>query len=447
MLFVNTKKNRLKELPALSENTFLRYFSFAALYVAQGIPEGLLWYAIPAWLAMNGKSPAEIGSYVAVIGIPWSLKIINAPIMDRFTFLPMGRRRPWVLFGQLGLILSFLSMSLILDPLNNLPVLMALGFMVSFFEVSQDIAVDGMAIDILPVDQQARANGLMWGSKTLGISASVATGSWIMSEYGYFYAIVSFSLIVSIIILIPLLLRERPGEKLLPWTKGEASKSAEKIQLHSWKTIFKSLVKVFFLPVSFMMGIAVFSFSIGRGLIDTVLPVFTVQGLGWADTHYSQIFATANLISGIGGMIIGGFLIDYFGKVKMISVYLTLLILLVGAMSFLNVYWQNDVFVMGFIIGFYVLITFTTIAIFASAMQLCWKRVAATQFTLYMAISNLGLAAGAAVMGQLKAFLDWEYVILIYVLFAVVMLVLIRFINFEKHQERVDELELQYREK
>jgi PAT family beta-lactamase induction signal transducer AmpG len=80
-------------------------------------------------------------------------------------------------------------------------------------------------------------------------------------------------------------------------------------------------------------------------------------------------------------------------------------------------------------------------------MQLCWKRVAATQFTLYMAISNLGLAAGAAVMGQLKGFLDWEYVILIYVLFAVVMLVLIRFINFEKHQKRVDELELQYQEK
>ncbi|MDH3268566.1 MAG: MFS transporter [Ignavibacteria bacterium] len=447
MLFVNTKKFRRKELPALSENTFLRYFSFAALYVAQGIPEGLLWYAIPAWLAMNGKSPAEIGSYVAVIGIPWSLKIINAPVMDRFTYLAMGRRRPWVLFGQLGLILSFLSMALIVDPLNNLPVLMTLGFIVSFFEVSQDIAVDGMAIDILPVDQQARANGLMWGSKTLGISASVATGSWIMSNYGYFYAIVSFSLVVSLIILIPLLLRERPGEKLLPWTKGEASKIAAKIQLHSWKSIFKSLYKVFFLPVSFMMGIAVFSFSIGRGLIDTVLPVFTVQGLGWADTHYSQIFATANLIAGLLGMIIGGFLIDFFGKVKMISIYVSLLILLIGAMSFLNVYWQNDVFVIVFIIGFYVLLTFTTIAIFASAMQLCWKRVAATQFTLYMAISNLGLAAGAAIMGQLKGMFDWEYVILTYIVFASVMLILIRFINFEKHQKRVDELEFQYLEK
>jgi PAT family beta-lactamase induction signal transducer AmpG len=444
MLFVNAKKTRRKELPALSENTFLRYFSFAALYVAQGIPEGLLWYAIPAWLAMNGKSPAEIGSYVAVIGIPWSLKIINAPIMDRFTYLAMGRRRPWVLFGQLGLILSFLSMSLILNPLNNLPVLMTLGFIVSFFEVSQDIAVDGMAIDILPVDQQARANGLMWGSKTLGISASVATGSWIMSEYGYFYAIVSFSLIVSIIILIPLLLRERPGEKLLPWTRGEASKTAAKIQLHSWKIIFKSLFKVFFLPVSFMMGVAVFSFSIGRGLIDTVLPVFTVQGLGWADTDYSQIFATANMIAGVLGMIIGGFLIDFFGKVKMISIYVGVLILLVTVMFFLKNFWQNEIIVIAFIISFYILLTFTYIAIFASAMQLCWKRVAATQFTLYMAISNLGLAAGAAIMGQLKEMFNWEYVILTYIVFASVMLILIRFINFEKHQKRVDELEFKH---
>jgi PAT family beta-lactamase induction signal transducer AmpG len=196
-----------------------------------------------------------------------------------------------------------------------------------------------------------------------------------------------------------------------------------------------------------MMGIAAFSYSVGRGLIDTVLPVFTVQKLGWADTDYSQIFATANLISGILGMIIGGFLIDYFGKVKMISIYMSLLILLAAAMSFLKSFWQNDIFVTGFIICFYILLIFTNIAIFASAMQLCWKRISATQFTLYMAISNLGLAAGAALMGPLKGFLNWEFVILSYMVFAGVMLVLIRFINFEKHQVRVDELEVKYLEK
>ena len=71
-------------------------------------------------------------SYVAVF-IPCSLKFINAPIMDRFSFLAMGRSRSWILFGQLELILSFLSMSLIIDPLSNLSALMILGFIVSFF--------------------------------------------------------------------------------------------------------------------------------------------------------------------------------------------------------------------------------------------------------------------------------------------------------------------------
>jgi hypothetical protein len=63
-----------------------------------------------------------------------------------------------------------------------------------------------------------------------------------------------------------------------------------------------------------------------------------------------------------------------------------------------------------------------------------------------MAISNLGLAAGAALMSQLKGFIDCEYVLLSYIIFAVVMLVFTRFINFEKHQCRVDELESKFLE-
>jgi len=194
------------------------------------------------------------------------------------------------------------------------------------------------------------------------------------------------------------------------------------------------------------MGIAAFSYSTGKGLIDTLLPLFTAQKLGWSDIQYSHFFATANLISGILGMLVGGFLVDYFGKVKMISIYLILLIFMVLALSFLQAFWQNEIFMMGFIIGFYTLITFGTIAIFASAMRLCWKRIAATQFTLYMAVSNLGLAAGAALMGQLKSYFEWEYVILTYILFAIIMLALLKFIDFEKHQVRVDELELKYRD-
>ena len=436
------KRTAEGKFPSLSENAPLRYLSFSFLYFAQGLPEGLLMFGIPAWLAMNGKSAAEIGAFVAIGILPWSFKILAAPLMDRFTFLSMGRRRPWILFGQLGLAISFLSMAFIADPLNNMFMLKLFSFFVGLFAVFQDIAVDGLAIDILPEEQQARANGLMWGSKTIGISASVAIGISIINAYSFFHAIVFFSLFVFLILLFPLFFRERPGEKRLPWTKGKVSEVAASIQVQSFKELFTSLARVFILPVSLIMGVAAFSFSIGRGLINAMLPVFTVQELGWTDGDYSQTFAVIQLVSGILGMFVAGALIDFFGKVRMMSIYLILLILLVVSAFFLRDYWDNQYIFIGFIGMLYTLIVFTTIAVFASAMQLCWKRISATQFTLYMAISNLGMAAGAALLGPLKSFMAWEYVVLVFAVFAGLMLIAIQFLRFNKHTKRVAVLEL-----
>ena len=430
------------KFPALSQNAPLRYLTFSALYFAQGIPEGLLLFGIPAWMAVNGKSAAEIGGFVAILAMPWSFKILAAPLMDRFTFLAMGRRRPWILFGQLGIAASLLSMAFIVDPLNNMFMLSLSGFFVRLFAVFQDIAVDGLAIDILPVDQQARANGLMWGSKIIGISASVALGVSIINSYSFFHAFALFSMFMFLIMFIPLFFKERAGEKRLPWTKGKVSEAAASIQVHSWKGLVKSLAKVFILPVSLMMGVAAFSFSIGRGLMDSILPVLTVQELGWSDGEYSKIFSLVNLIAGILGMFAGGALIDFFGKVRMMSIYLILLILLIVSAFLLRDHWDNRYIFIGFIGLFYTLITFTTIAMFASAMQLCWKRISATQFTLYMAIANLGLAAGAALLGPLTSFMEWEYVVLAYIVFAGFMLIALQFLRFDKHTKRVELLEL-----
>jgi len=196
-----TQPDKNVRQPALSSHPFLRYFNFIALYVAQGIPEGMAFFGIPAWMAMNGKTPGEIGSFVAMVGLPWSFKIIVAPLMDRFSYLPMGRRRPWVLFGQLGLMLSFILMAFVPDPLNNLNLFMAAGFAVGFFGAFQDVATDGMAIDIIPVNQQARANVFMWGSKIMGTAASLATGSCILNQYGYYTGILMLSSAVCLIML------------------------------------------------------------------------------------------------------------------------------------------------------------------------------------------------------------------------------------------------------
>jgi PAT family beta-lactamase induction signal transducer AmpG len=435
------QNSKSTSLPALSENAILRYLTFSAMYIAQGVPLGLLFFGLPAWMAMNGVSATEIGVFVGITSLPWSFKIMAAPVMDRFTFLVMGRRRPWIIFGQFGLLISFFSMAFIPDPLQNISLLTAAGFMINLFTIFQDIAVDGLAIDIVPENQQARANGLMWGSKTLGKSATVAVAIYLINTYSFFIAISLLSMVILVIMFIPLILKERPGEKIMPWTKGAIAGINKQIQLHSWKAILTSLFQVFFLPVSLIMGIAVFGFSVGRGLIDTLLPVFTVQELGWDDSGYSKVFATANLVSGLLGMFVAGALIDFFGKIRMITIYLSLIITLVAAMTFLKVYWAQDVFITGFIIGYYILETFITIAVFATAMQLCWKRISATQFTLYMAISNLGHSLGAAMVGPLKDNFNWQYVILSFIIFALIMLVFVRFIHFDKHLSRVNKLE------
>ncbi|HPH85550.1 MAG TPA: MFS transporter [Ferruginibacter sp.] len=428
-------------LPALSENTWLRYFNFITLYVAQGIPEGMAFFGIPAWMAMNGKTPGEIGGFVAAVGLPWSFKIIVAPLMDRFTYLPMGRRRPWVLIGQLGLMLSFIAMAFVPDPLNNLRLFMLAGFAVGFFGAFQDVATDGMAIDIVPVNQQARANGLMWGAKIMGTSGSLALGSWLLHEYGFSSAILMLSVAVCLIMMVPLFLRERPGEKLLPWTSGKASPETQQIQLTNWSTIFRSLLKVFSLRNSLLLAAVAF---IGLGsfnYIDTLVPIFTVQRLGWSDQAYSKFFATASLVGGLSGMIFGGILIDRFGKKRMLNIYFFALILSNCSLVFIQDQWVNSTFIGGYMMIHQVLYVFTSIGIFATAMECCWKKVSATQFTLYMTIGNLGRIAGAKLIGPMKNQFSWEYTLLGFSMLIAMAWLIIQFIHIHQQVKRVSELE------
>ncbi|RYH72347.1 MFS transporter [Flavobacteriaceae bacterium 144Ye] len=431
------KSQNIKPHKTLTNNVITRYVSFSILYLAQGIPEGITFYAIPAWLAMNGKSPAEIATFISIALIPWSFKIVVAPLMDRYTFLSMGRKRPWVILGQLGLILSFLAYGVVPDPLNNITGLMVAGFCVNFFGAFQDVATDGMAIDMVPVKEQARANGLMWGTKIIGTSLSLLVGTFLINTIGFSLAISSVAITVALIILVPIFIKERPGEKLLPWTKGKISSESLNKQSKNWKQLLNNLLKVVKQPTSMLFLIAVFVVSNLFGVVDALFPIFTVQELGWTNTSFSQVFSTVNIISGIVGMLIGGYLVDKHGKLKMINHYLILIIISILIFSFLVNSWSSKIVVYGFMFLYGCLYVSLTIAIFAAAMHLCWKTVAASQFTLYMTISNLGRSTGAALLGMLKSYFSWEVLFLLIALIPLLTIVILKFTNFKKHQEKV----------
>ena len=156
----------------LSEQRWLRFGAFCAFYFAQGVPIGLLTVAIPAWLAQEGATVGDLAWFTGFVSAPWGFKLVAGPFMDRFKFLPMGFRRPWVMAAQGGLALSFVALAATGDlGLDSLTPLMAIGFVINAFAATQDVAVDGMAIDILPEDERGRANAFMAAGQVAGFSA------------------------------------------------------------------------------------------------------------------------------------------------------------------------------------------------------------------------------------------------------------------------------------
>jgi MFS transporter, PAT family, beta-lactamase induction signal transducer AmpG len=387
---------------------------------------------LPGW-----QTASEIAAFAVVVALPPSFKFVVAPLMDRYTYLPMGRKRPWVILGQIGLVVSCIFMAYVPDPLNNLNQLMLAGFVVTFFSSFQDVATDGMAVDIIPQNQQARANGLMWGSMIIAISTSLALGTWLLNKYDFSMP----AFVIGIIMLVPIFLRERQGEKILPWTSGTASPETKQLQLNSFVDIFKSLYSVFSLRNSLLLALLIF---IGLGsfkYIGTLLPIFTVKELSWTNVEYSQYYASAKLIGGIVGMLLGGVLIEKFGKKTMINIYFFGLVFFITVLSFSKNYWSDKTFIYAFMIAHNILYTFTSIGVFAVAMQCCWKKISASQFALYMTIANLGQISLAALIGPIKENFSWQITLFAYAIMVGVAWLLLQFLNINKQIECVAVLE------
>ncbi|MCE7067026.1 MFS transporter [Dyadobacter sp. CY326] len=432
---------RSKKIPALSENTNLRYANFIALYFAEGLHMGMLFVGIPAWLAMQGKTPTEIGGFAVACSLPWTFKFVAAPLMDRYAYLPMGRKRPWVIGAQLGLTASFIALAFVPEPLQNLDLLMVAAFIASFCGALQDAATDGMAVDVLADHQQARANGFMGGARMIGSSLALAVGSWILNVYGFTAAILTISAMIGLMTIVPILLREQPEEKLLPWGPGVASSQNQTLQVTKWSTILTSLYSLFRLKDSLLVAALMFVSMGSYNYFETLLPIFAVKITGWTNTLYSQAFATADLIGGIAGLLIGGYLIERFGKKRMIGIYFFLIMSITSALILSKSLWENSTFLYGFIIVYRWLNAFAKIGVYAIAMQCCSKKVSASQFTFYMTLGSLGSMVGATLIGPMKENFSWDVTFFLFVVLLAFAWLIMYILNIPKLTNQIEHFE------
>lgn len=378
------------------------------LYAAQGAPEGLLYVAVPAWLGANGVPAEAVAGYIAVILLPWSLKLFNGVLMDRITFLPMGRRRPWLIGAQTVLVLTLLGFGARAPEGADLAWITAAGFLVNLSAAFQDVAIDGMAIDTVPEDERARANGVMWGGKTLGIGgASVATG-YIIAAEGFAAAALATAAFVALVMLVPLLWRERPGERLLPWSAGEASTEARTRQLTSWAPILRDLIAALIRPQSMLLALGIFVALIGYGLDTAFGPLLAVQDLEWEQERYGALAGASNLAGGLFGVFAAGVIADRLGPGRALIITLVGVALLQGGMGATSHLWSAPWVFSGYTILYSLLFVMMSVCIYAQAMAASAPSVAATQFSVFMAILNLGTSFGAGRLDVIKPAFGYE---------------------------------------
>lgn len=386
---------------ALTEHRNLRFFVVFILYVAQGLPLGLFYYALPAWQAQNGASAAAVGGVLALTSLPWSLKLINGVVMDRFAYLSMGRRRPWLIAGQLAIVMGCLALAWTNPGAQNAALLGAFAFAINVATTVQDVAIDGMAVDVIPETEFGRANGFMFGGQAVGMAIGSALSGYMIAYYGLPIAMITLAALVGAILMVVIFVRERPGEKLLPWTSGSAQALSIERHLGEFWPIFRGLFAamaqrhtLIFIPAMFLGGAAF-------GLFTGLAPIYAATTLGWGDNIYSNWSGQANLVAGIAGAVAFGFLAEHWGARRLYTA--AHILSATAAFAFLMLL-SGGLAVTFFIAAIFVFTSLTvlmSVTASAVAMRCCVPAVAATQFSLFMAINNLGISMSSASLGFL----------------------------------------------
>jgi len=145
-----------------------------------GLPLLLTMSVLQAWMKEEGVDLAVIGM-MALVGLPYTLKFLWAPFLDRFTLSFLGRRRGWLLIAQVVLMIAIIGLGLT-DPRSNPWMVAFAAFLVTFFSASQDIVVDAYRREDLADEELGLGSSLYINGYRVGMLLA-SGGGLIMADH------------------------------------------------------------------------------------------------------------------------------------------------------------------------------------------------------------------------------------------------------------------------
>lgn len=406
----------------LTDSPKLRIVTLCALYFSQGMPFGFVTVTLVAYLSDHGLGVREVGQLCALGTLPWSFKWVWGPLIDRFGSGSMGRRRPWILLAQSLMALTIGLMIVIPDLTTDFAMLGWVVFLHNVFGSMQDVAVDALAVDLLAERERGKANGLMYGSSYFGTAVGGAGLGLVLAVAGIRTAMfVQVSILLGIM-LFPLLLRERPGERLLPWTRGQAPADCAAAANRTLRAVFSDLLRAFSLRSTLLGACLALTVKIGIGVSVAVTAVYFIQTLHWKQTEYTNVVGGGAVLLGLATSVAGGFIADRIGAKRTAAAASLALGLLWIIFALLYPVWNHRWIGIAFLYTQEMLGALLTVSLFALFMGIAWPVVAATHFTAYMALMNLSSTFGSWVAGHLAEQMTVPAVFLLLGLFQAALL-------------------------
>jgi PAT family beta-lactamase induction signal transducer AmpG len=248
------------------------------------------------------------------------------------------------------------------------------------------------------------------------------------------------ALAVAAILLVPLLLRERPGERLWPWDddRGEVEVDAG-IEL-SWLKLISRVLKALMLPTSVLLVLTEAFSRITSGFLVAMSPLLTIQTLGWDQLTYANWVAITGIIAAVAGVILGPG-IDRIGALRVLKGIVIFRVLTFGVMALTADFWTSAYWFETFLMINAVATQVVTVAIIALFMRLCAPSVAASQFAIYMALANMTYSMGSGLLAGLSGMLSYPGMMALSGSMLALMLGLLRWIDFDRHASDLKQFE------
>ncbi len=383
--------SRLKNSPYLRAFTNRRMAVMVLLGFGSGLPLPLTAGTLQAWLTVAGIDIRTIGIF-SLVGLPYTLKFLWSPFMDRFVPPWLGRRRGWIVTIQVLLLIGIAVMAL--SSPENMPLALAvIALVVAFFSASQDIVIDAYRTDILPDNERGIGVAVFIFGYRIAMLVGGALALILSDRIGwrntYF-----FMAVFMILGMIGTFTGREPDHRIVP---PRTMQEAVWGPLKDFFSRRSALIIILFIVL----------YKLGDAYAGALSTAFLIRGVNFTPTDVGTINKGMGLVATIVGALFGGTLMVkmglfrslwYFGILQMVSNLSFMALALIGksyTAMIVAVAFENLSGGMG------------STAFVAFVMALCNKRFSATQFALLSSLAVLGRVVISPTSGYIVSYIGW----------------------------------------